>query len=167
MTRQRRFLLFALGLMLIASSVPAETVLVAVYQSGTGELKDQSRFFLSAVEDGVMDVMFDEGHIVFNLGSFSVVGPSAVQARYDIRETARDGGAAYAVEVTMDVNELEDGTIEPVSLDYRFVNVDTDRILDQGRIEELTRDVDGRTRSWGDVCFLTGQEIARSALSSW
>lgn len=166
MTRQRRFLLFVVGLALIASSVPAETVLVAVYQSGTGEMKDQSRFFLSAVEDGVMDVMFDEGHIVFNLGSFSVVGGSAVQARYDVRETARDGGATYAIQVTMDVNELEDDTVEPVSLDYRFVNVDSDQIFAQGRID-LTRESDGRTRSWGDVCFLAGQEIARSALSSW
>lgn len=166
MTRQRRLLLFAFGMTLLASSVSAETVLVAVYQAGTGEMKDQSRFLLSAVEDGVMDVMFEEGHIVFNLGSFSVVGASAVQARYDVRETARDGGATYAMQVTMDVNELEDATVEPVSLDYRFVNVDSDRILAQGRID-LTRDVDGRTRSWGDACFLAGQQIARSALSSW
>ena len=165
MTRLGRFLLCAFGGMLVASFLPAETVLVAVYQSGTGEMKDQGRFLLSAVEDGVMDVMFDSGHIVFNLGSFSVIGPSAVQARYDIRETARDGGATYAVQVTMDVRDLEDNTVEPVSLEYRFVNVDTDRILAEARMS-LSRDVGGRKVSWGDVCFRAGQEIARSALSS-
>ena len=113
-----------------------------------------------------MDVMFDSGHIVFNVGSFSVVGSSAVQVRYDVREMAREGGATYAVQVTMDVQELDNNEVEPQRLEYRFVNVDSDRIMTQGSME-LINIVDGARRSWGDVCFAAGQEIARSALSSW
>ncbi len=166
MTSQRRFFCAVIMTVLAVPAIWSETVLVAVYQSGTGEMKDQSRFYLSAVEDGVMDVFFDGGHIVFNVGSFSVVGGSAVQARYDVREMAKDGGASFAVHVTMDVIETEDGMIEPVRVEYRFVNVSTDQILTQGRME-LDNSGEGRRVPWEDACFSAGQDIARAALAGW
>ena len=117
----RRTLLPILLLFALGQVVTAETIAVAVFpvggREGVGMLVD-------AVEQGAMDVLFDRGHVVFN------VIPDHEDDAYvrHVADDARDGGARIAI-----------------ILDVWFVTVgNSGPVLEGARVTVLDV-IDGRT----------------------
>ncbi len=80
---------FAAVLVLLCASAGAETVMVAVGRGGPPpEDEKAEKFYLSAVEDGIMEEFFLADSIVFNDGGH----PSRTE-RLDVMRRAREGGA--------------------------------------------------------------------------
>lgn len=96
--KRRRYALTLL--VLAAMGAHAATLSVGVRQVSEHE---QGALLIELVEQGAMDAMFQNGHIVFDLS----VDPAAEFYTYLAMDQARRGGAAYAVlfDVSFEVSE--------------------------------------------------------------
>src|SRR6056297_693683 len=117
----------------IIPSLNAETVLLySDHSVGKGDF-DFSTFY---VEDGIMDVFFEAGHIIFN-GSFQ--NPEAklpADAPFSERPSyrmAKAGGASHVLEISLHFSEDEAETL-PRFAKYRFIEVSSERNLAEGDV---------------------------------
>lgn len=95
----------------------------------------------SAVEEGIMSVLFDDGHIVFNAGIVTSNEPlSIVSDRLSVR-LAKNGGASWLLEVDLDY-DTRDQEVVLVQAVYRLYHLDSLNEITAGEV--FTRDV--RTR---------------------
>ena len=163
--RMNRKLLFftivSIGLYLSAGPLPGETVMVSVGDPG-GIRGDEkvSGYFLSALEDGIMEEFFLSGHIVFNSGAASS-GRESRRVR-DIG-TAKEGGASRLLLV--DVHFMRNGGTGPVpeKVEYFFMSVSDQRSLAEGTFSasELEKPP---TMPMEEFCARLGKETARRVL---
>jgi hypothetical protein len=106
----RRYIrLFALAMLLlmgIAAFAGAESVMVSVRADGEYPDSERLAFFLSSVEAGIMDVLFEAGHIVFNRARGDVVESTA-----QVVEIASNGGAGYVVDAVVSFRPTPDGLV--------------------------------------------------------
>lgn len=121
-----------------------------------------------AVEDGVMNIFFDSGHIIFNNG-FSADAqyqdPPFDAERLPVR-LAKGGGARYLLEVRLDYAGAGTKSPEITSAEYRFSNVVAGNVLRTGRIsgtDSGSTDFDEPEQRWRNI----GREIAEGSLSIW
>lgn len=162
-------------LSLSAGTVAAEAVLVSVRDdSGLVSAEDEdedyaarSRFHLSAVEDGVMSEFFDAGHIVFNLGDYALSSESEMQRRYTVRKAARDGGAAYVVQLSVVFERPTPDVLRPQRVEYRLWEVESGAMIVEGaRTAPFSRASDGSSEP-GSRSARIGRGIAEELLAEW
>lgn len=91
-----RIALVAVFLLLVAGLAAAESVMVSVRPDRSYPESERLGFYLSGVEAGVMDVLFDSGHIVFNRA-----GGEEVSSTAQVVEIAVNGGAGYVVDAVV------------------------------------------------------------------
>ena len=111
----------------------------------------------AAVEDGIMNVLFDDGHIVFNAG---ITGENEslaiVSDRLSVR-LAKNGGAGWLVELDLEYGLIEEARVLKRA-EYRLYNMMTDAHI-------VTADIDVadvRTRDdqkIAELCLLLGEGI--------
>lgn len=96
MKMRTRTVLIALCLLLGGGFAAAESVMVSVRPDQDYPQSERLGFYLSSVEAGVMDVLFDSGHIVFNRA-----GGDEVSSTAQVVEIAVNGGAGYVVDTVV------------------------------------------------------------------
>ncbi|MFW5786099.1 MAG: hypothetical protein ACOCYC_02545 [bacterium] len=83
-----------------------ESVMVSVRADEEYSGEEDVGFYLSSVEAGIMDVLFDMGHIVFNRSRHDAVSSTA-----EVVEIAADGGAGYVVDAVVDFAGRRDSPV--------------------------------------------------------
>ncbi|MFP4612001.1 MAG: hypothetical protein ACLFM5_01280 [Spirochaetaceae bacterium] len=146
----------------------AETIMVSVHDqadSGDEDYVEASRFHLSAAEDGVMSVLFEEGHIVFNLGEYGVFDGPEIARRYMVREAARDGGARYIVDMMLEFERIEGDRLEPAGVNYELREVDGGPPVASGRMTGPFGEDEASER--GERSAALGRRVGEELLSAW
>ena len=170
----RKMTLSLLFLVLVAAAAVSETVMLYVGNGVENEEQFEASLPISmALEDGVMNEFFNNGHIIFNAG---------IKLEQDFPETpvkverlplrmAKAGGARYLLEVNINYafergEDEEIGVKNTFSADYIFSQVSSSRILQRGGI--TTASVSGIEDPEPEkYSYALGQMIAREALSIW
>lgn len=145
-----------LFLSLVLYPLLGETVMVS--------LKGSNRGVLSAIEGGVMEVLFDAGFIVFN-GTFHT--GSGVYPPLSDFQAAREGGATLlmALEATVSQKSPKDPII-PVSLHYWLLRIADRKILVQGTIEESELPKQDQ-EAWEQYADRWGREAAQRVIKGY
>jgi hypothetical protein len=144
--------------------VYAETVMLFTREAeGANYFELVGIDFAAAVEDGIMEVFFDEGHIIFNYG---LPGKRGVETPFPSEpvpvRAAKSGGATFLIEIELS-NPPEPG-IAPLVVTYRYSDVIRERLISSGvvRLEEID---DGSITDARELCAAIGRAIAFAALS--
>jgi len=130
----------ALGLLLAAAALPAETFMLLVRCSLDGEADPSP----PAALYGLMSALFDSGHVSFDPGPYS---PQADWQRLEFAEPlqiALEGGAHYLATVSLAARSLppREGHLQPFGLEASFQLWDPrgGALLGEGRLELDNRD---------------------------
>ena len=119
----------------------AETIFIYTVSEGSDTTLKSSVPYL---EDGVLDALFDAGHIVFNASSTKPVKQKGLDSYKEPEDflTAKAGGASFLLEIDMHYLVSDEKEI-PQSADYRLYNVISGTLLQKGRmqIEKSTGDL--------------------------
>ncbi|MGM0673251.1 MAG: hypothetical protein ACQETQ_01010 [Spirochaetota bacterium] len=177
LTRRAAARVLAAGVLLLFAAVAGygESVLVAVEDRSEIEETDDdyaeaSRFHLTALEDGIMDVFFEDGHIVFNWGEYehSPTDEPEIQRRYELREAAEEGGAAVVVQLAVSFERTGEGQLTPSRVRYELWDVDSGEARASGErsapFESSDEDSDSEA---GSASASLGRRIAKELLSEW
>jgi|GEM_PF-1671820 len=166
----KRFVLLLLLAAGIAGTAAAHTIMVFVEGMTTPVPEDGLRYYLTAVEAGVMDVFFSNGDIVFNAGSYQTRDASAAEStpeidrQYTIRSQARDGGADRVIEVTVNFKQVDSNTYVPDYADYQYVDLAGKRVVRSGTVSVNDQGA-GDHPPTDRVCFLVGESVAKEAIA--
>jgi hypothetical protein len=162
MTRKTSVAAFLLFLTL-GIPVVAETVMVYVEEQGPGVSGDGVRYYLSAVEDGVMDVFFDAGYIIFNAGTPRNAEEASQESDAEVLDIALTGGAQLVIRVAVKLEKGRSDELFPVYHAYsvRKVGSPREHSGDSGNVDSLVDD----PRQGVQSGFNLGQAIARRVLS--
>ena len=148
-----------------AVTLTADTVMVYTEDvAGNGDAK-LSRGYL---EDGVMSVFFDAGHIVFNSFPEAAEGtesPEGFSDRFPVR-AAKSGGATLLLEIGMSFNEDKEEPF-PVSVDYRFFRIISEELLVNGSVDlnEVRTEEEKEELEKKELVRRLGERVAHDALS--
>lgn len=127
-------------------------------------LKGSHQPILSAIEGGVMEVLFDAGFIVFN-GVFHA-GTGLYPPLEDFK-SAREGGATLLMALEVDLKQASSKEpVLPFTLQYWLVRVSDRKILVQGKIEAgelLKRD----SEAWEQYADRWGKEAAKRVVKRY
>lgn len=107
-TRRRFFLIAVLGVC-AAAAAGAETLAVAVRLADMPEEADGVAGLLATIEEGAMDVLFADGHIVFDIDGVDQLQLTMFQAI----DQARAGGATYLVLIDTSIDVVPRGGPTP------------------------------------------------------
>lgn len=129
----RRYIL-ALLLVGLAAGAPAVTLSVGVRQITEHE---QAALMVELVEQGVMETMFQSGHIVFDLS----VDPAAEFYTYLAMDQSRRGGAGYTVLFDVSFAVSERKGLYPEEIAILLLDADEEEQLFAGTVS--SRSVDG------------------------
>ena len=176
LTSGRRALFFRPLLILlfgvfVATSGYGESVLVAVQditdiQEADDEYAAASRFHLTALEDGIMEVLFDGGHIVFNLGNYEHSTESRTQQRYTVRKVAEEGGAAFVVQLAVAFERTAEERLRPSSVDYELWEVNSGSAVLSGE-RSAPFGFSDELEDRGSRSATLGRRIAEELLNAW
>lgn len=106
-------------LLLIAGSLSAETLAVSVRLEGEADEENQIVQLLSQIEEGAMDAMFEDGHIVFDIE----LNEELQLSRFDAIDGARIGGARYLLLIDAGFGEKSGVGIVPLTAGFTIVDV--------------------------------------------
>lgn len=99
------FIVFLLLFCLAATAV-ADSVMVSVRPDSSYPDSTQLGFYLSSVESGIMDVLYERGHIVFNRSRRDPVANTS-----QVVEIADDGGAGFVVDAVVSFDYPRDSLV--------------------------------------------------------
>ncbi len=130
----RQSVFFILFFCLSLAAVPADTVMLfSEVPTGSGNKQDSVIY----VEDGIMEVFFGAGHIIFN-GGFQEYDDqdSEDAAQETFADTppfrvAKSGGASYILQVQLKFTEDEEDLL-PHKAQYSFFELDSEKKLADG-----------------------------------
>jgi hypothetical protein len=115
---------------MLGLGVQAETIFLSLLEQ-TPDVKLYKFESSSAWESGVLDALFDMGHIVSNT-------PIETPSSFDIKETlhiARDGGADYVLVAQLNYTAIPDNTSQkraiPAMIHFFLYSVKTDQLIKQ------------------------------------
>ena len=119
----------------------------------------------AAVEDGVMDVFFENGHIIFNAGLMNEkpAEPPFKAERLSVR-IAKAGGATFLLEVGLGSAGAEN--LLPSRADYLFLDLISSKIISEGTIP-ITAIRDEDSTDMREKCILLGKRVAEIAIGQW
>jgi len=166
----RKFAVIIAFLLFAAAAAGAETVLLYIGDgAGNGPVFRQCMPISAAIEDGVMNEYFENGHIIFNAGVKAAAGypePPGSTEPLPVR-IAKAGGASYLLEVEMIYN-LREGELQPSDFQagYIFSNVHSSKVLQRGSFSSKSigsEEAPGPEESG----YRLGQMLARETLAIW
>ncbi len=140
----KKKLITVLMLVIPVCIIYAETIFVYTVSEGTDKTLKTSVPYL---EDGVLDVLFDAGHIVFNASSIKPVEKKGLDSYKEPEDflTAKSGGASFLLEIAMHYT-LKDDKEVPRSAEYHLYNVISGRLLTDGKVL-IEKDAGGKKKS--------------------
>ena len=159
-------IVLALLCALLPVSAGADTVMIAVGQDGMppGGPKPE-KFYLSALEDGIMDEFFMADNIVFNVGGY----PPRSEKLATMRR-AREGGAGFLLLVEALFAPAAPGTPPgetaplPDRLAYSYLAVGDQRLIKSGDFS--ARQVEGADGLPAEDYYAAlGRKVARLVLA--
>jgi len=142
---------------------PAETVMLYTDEAEGSEYFTLAGLDLAAaVEDGVMAVFFDAGHIIFNFGlpGDEPADPPFRSERVAVR-TAKAGGASLLFELLL--SNPADSRPIPGAVEYVLSDVLKNEEIVRG-VVRLTEVDDGEITDYRRLCALLGTAAAVEAL---
>ena len=159
-------LLALFGLFVLAPvCIGADTVMLYVTESAESDyFKNAGLDYVAAVEDGVMDVFFNAGHIIFNYG-LSSEPPAKTPFRADNVQArvAKSGGARFLIEVALSNPASE--SIAPAVIEYAYTDLILKEEITAGllRLEAID---DGSITDERELCAAIGRAVALAALEN-
>jgi len=117
-------------------------------------------YIIYSIEDGLMDGLFDAGHIIYN----DYAPPLTVMDYTDRNRAsyriARSGGASWLLELEIGYeNEGEEINSLPDRLGFRFTNILNDQVVRLGEYE-VADFISNTTDSERDICKSIGTALA-------
>ncbi|MCL2705127.1 MAG: hypothetical protein FWE72_02840 [Spirochaetaceae bacterium] len=124
----KRKVLFCLFFAIILSFIPvyAETVFVYIEKGDivlNSGINEDAVLWITRIEDGIMDTLFDSGHIVFSNDS----GRNQIKDFETLNQLAKSGGAEFLVSAVLNLKIADDAMI--ISGEYKVYNLFTDDIV--------------------------------------
>jgi len=128
MFKVERKVLFCLFFAIILSLAPAgaETVFVYIEKGNivlNSGINEDAVLWITRIEDGIMDILFDSGHIVFSNDS----GRNQIGDFESLNQLAKSGGAEFLVSAVLNLDIADDTMI--ISGEYKVYNLFTDDII--------------------------------------
>jgi len=127
-------LILGLVIFLLGSFVAAETVLLYTDSPAEGEGSAEVQGYF---EDGVMEVFFDSGHIIFNGDYRSAEEEREATELFGDRPSfrlAKRSGAGLVLEVRFTYSDDQEEKT-PRSVRYRFIDVQKEKDISSGSID--------------------------------
>jgi hypothetical protein len=148
----------------VFSQLYAATIMIQVDdQVPEGKVIPSRVFLLTAVESGIMDVLFDEGNIVFNtaIDKEKEELSEKVDPRVDLAEV---GGASYLLYVWVSFDfEKALGSYVPKVLQYHYYDVTRKKVLYSNTIGVY--DISNLNRYGADgLSYLLGKKLAQDVI---
>ncbi len=151
----RTIALASLLIIVGAAFAAGDTVMIHIVEKNFVPTEENgARLFASALEAGIMDSLFERGHIAFSSG---------IEGRRDssvLRSSADAGGADVLVEADL-VCELVPGdrTLVPREIVYSLTRVGSGEIIGRGRVAAFTGS-GGEPLVGESLCFDLGLRVA-------
>ncbi|MBI9102127.1 MAG: hypothetical protein JEY99_06915 [Spirochaetales bacterium] len=158
---KRVLLLLILFISLFSPFLYAETVMIFSIDSWyTKERRMGEEYIIYAIEDGLMDSLFDAGHIIYN----DYADPLTIMDYTDRNRVsyrlARSGGASWLLELEIGYeNEGEEINSLPDRIGFRFTNILEDEVLRFGEYA-VSDFIMNTTDSDRDICKSIGIALA-------
>ncbi len=155
--------IFVCSILLINILMPvaAETVMIFSDKSlGLGDEQSAIRY----VEDGIMEVFFDAGHIIFN-GTYQMISEGEEDQLFNdspVYRVAKSGGASYVLNIQLRFTEDEEDLL-PVSASYTFIDLATEQSLASGLVP-LEKGKDWKEREPHELVQSLGRRLGIEAL---
>ncbi len=157
-------LLILICALMVSLPVWGETVLVFTKNSLNPEIPGVVEL-QAALEDGVMETLFDAGHIVFNAGVVVSNEKLDIPSERLSMRLAKSGGAYFLLEIDFSLNApvSEEEALTPREASYRLYSVLDGGLLTQGDL--VPEDVNDRPDTpVNDICIVMGESIASGTL---
>lgn len=161
----KRSILWVIFLVVLLGSASADTVML-FSEVPTGEGNKQESVIY--VEDGIMEVFFGAGHIIFNGGfqEYDQEGENdeAEQTFDDVPafRIAKSGGASYILQVRLQFTVDEEETL-PEKAQYRFFELNSEKKL-AGGVVLLSEAGDREELEDKELIRRMGKEVGSQAL---
>ena len=160
MYRRRHWTLIALFIIYAATAAGAETLAVSVRLVAAPEDEPRIPELVADVEEGAMDAMFANGHIVFDIDQSDMSEASWLGAV----TTAREGGASRLIVIDVRYELVRERGVLPRQTDITVVDVERELDLPIDRIDAL--DLPGAESQTAEALSLSvGREAALRALA--
>ena len=158
-------LIFA-SIFFIISPSYAETIMLHLADAAGSKFHIENSIELAtAVEDGVMELFFNEGHIMFNMGLSAEDPPEPpFKAERPAIRIAKTGGAGFLLEVALSSSDM--AATLPSSALFQFTDIMSNLVISQGEVVVASIDLQ-RSTGERDICIFLGREIAMRVLSNW
>jgi len=156
----KKIVLFLVILLSFLIQAGAQTVMISVRRTPVVSRVLEEEY-TAHMEDGIMDLLFDSGFIVFNT-DFGILDGSPLGD--DVTITANAGGADFLLQVDLTYLQLEKG-IRPEQAEFSYRNLVSSRTMVKGRIR-LDDLPSGEKNSVLDSCYYIGKRIAGLVLQS-
>jgi hypothetical protein len=152
----RKITLFCLLFVIALFSVPAETIFVYIEKGDipANNLTKDSAFLINRVEDGIVDTLFENGHIVFSNNS----GENQITDFEVLNQIAKSGGAAILISASVNLKITGDAMI--ISGEYRVYNLFTDKIIYRNSYA-FNNAVQKNSFGIEEKLFLAGQSVGK------
>ena len=149
-------------MLIILSPAAAETVML--YSDRPSGIGDETSA-IHYIEDGIMEIFFDAGHIIFN-GTYGMMeGDESGDSPFDdnpVYRIAKSGGASYVLSVRLSFTEDMEELL-PVSAAYEFIELLTERHLSSGTVL-LERSDGWKEKEPYELVQNMGRKLGREAL---
>ncbi|MCL2793278.1 MAG: hypothetical protein FWD87_09325 [Spirochaetaceae bacterium] len=156
----KKILIFCVFIIILSSiTVGADTIFVYVEKGDmviNNRISEDAIVWVTRFEDGIMDILFESGHIVFS-------NDSARNQIPDFRaldQLAKSGGAEILASIVLNFEIVDDAIV--VSGEYKIYNLFTDDIIRaSSHVFNDTLPQRRTLASIGEKLFLAGQMVGR------
>ena len=158
------------GLLLFPGLAFSETVMLYTQMQLRSEGPDRNLDRFAAIEDGVMSLFFDSGHIIFDTGmpqQPNLAGTNGQQSETWAIQEARKGGADFLLEVSLSFPDAPYPAVVPLAIHYKLKQLANGLTLAEGDVTPAFQPSEVAEKKPYDLCFALGQEVARHALAAW
>ena len=152
-----RKILFCFFLTIVLFSLPAETVFVYIEKGNivlNNAIDEKTSLWITRIEDGMMDILFDNGHIVFSNDS----GRNQIEDFEALNQLAKSGGASFLVSAILNLNISDEEMI--ISGEYKVYDLYTDDVIYENNYI-FNDDLKKQTNNIEENLYLAGQSVAK------
>lgn len=159
-----RILCSLLMILVSTTAVLGDTVMLFTREIETSQFFELAGIdYAAAVEDGVMDVFFEAGHIIFNFGLPGEQNADLpFRAEHIAVRTAKAGGASFLIEIGL--SDPVESKPAPERVFFRYLDVIREETLAEGFVDLADIDSDVITDP-RELCELVGRAAAMAALT--
>lgn len=128
----KSILIVILGIGMVVPLSSETVLLYSTFPEGKGDVVHSTGY----LEDGIMDVFFQAGHIIFNGGYSEESESDEANQLYSEAASlrmAKRGGASLLLEIQLRFSDEREESI-PVAAKYSFTEVSSERQLSEGEV---------------------------------